>query len=159
DGSVSLENVPAYVHRDGVTVEVPGVGAVRGDVAWGGNWFFLTELEGAELSLSRVRELTQATMAIRGALAPASRARAAPWSITSSCSGRRRVPTRTAGISCCVRVWRTTGRRAAPAHRRRWRPCTHAARCARARRGGRRASPGVSSRAGWTNLEGGRGAG
>src|SRR6185437_12049606 len=47
------------------------VGAVRGDVAWGGNWFFLTELEGAELSLSRVRELTQATMAIRGALARA----------------------------------------------------------------------------------------
>jgi 4-hydroxyproline epimerase len=71
DGSVSLENVPAYVHREGVTVEVPGVGAVRGDVAWGGNWFFLTELEGAELSLSRVRELTQATMAIRGALARA----------------------------------------------------------------------------------------
>jgi len=71
DGSVSLENVPAYVHREGVMVEVPGLGAVRGDVAWGGNWFFLTELEGAELSLSRVRELTQATMAIRGALARA----------------------------------------------------------------------------------------
>src|SRR5690348_2286695 len=70
-GSVSLANVQASVHREGVTVEVPGVGAVRGDVAWGGNWFFLTELEGAELSLSRVRELTQATMAIRGALARA----------------------------------------------------------------------------------------
>ncbi|HEV2179408.1 MAG TPA: proline racemase family protein [Gemmatimonadaceae bacterium] len=69
DGSVSLENVPAYVHRDGVSVEVPGIGGVRGDVAWGGNWFFLTELDGAELSLSRVRELTQTTMAIRDALA------------------------------------------------------------------------------------------
>lgn len=68
DGSVSLENVPAYVHREGVTVDVPGVGAVRGDVAWGGNWFFLTELDGQPLSLSRVRELTQVTMAIRGAL-------------------------------------------------------------------------------------------
>ena len=68
DGSVSLENVPAYVYREGVTVDVPGVGAVHGDVAWGGNWFFLTELAGAELSLSRVRELTQTTMAIRDAL-------------------------------------------------------------------------------------------
>lgn len=68
DGSVSLENVPAYVHREGVTVDVRGVGQVRGDVAWGGNWFFLTELRGAELSLSRVRELTQVTMAIRDAL-------------------------------------------------------------------------------------------
>jgi len=68
DGSVSLENVPAFVYREGVTVDVPGVGAVRGDVAWGGNWFFLTELDGAELSLSRVRELTRATMAIRDEL-------------------------------------------------------------------------------------------
>ena len=71
DGSVSLENVPSFVHREEVALEVPGVGAVRGDVAWGGNWFFLTELDGAELGLSRVRELTQATMAIRDALARA----------------------------------------------------------------------------------------
>ena len=71
DGSVSLENVPSFVHREEVALEVPGVGAVCGDVAWGGNWFFLTELDGAELTLSRVRELTQATMAIRDALAHA----------------------------------------------------------------------------------------
>lgn len=69
DGSVSVENVPAYVHREAVTVNVPGVGAVNGDVAWGGNWFFLTELDGQRLSLSRVRELTQVAMAIRDALA------------------------------------------------------------------------------------------
>lgn len=68
DGSVVLENVPAFVHRSGVSVDVPGLGAVHGDVAWGGNWFFLTELGGAELALSNVRELTRATMAIRDAL-------------------------------------------------------------------------------------------
>jgi proline racemase len=68
DGSVALENVPAFVHRADVTVEVPGVGPVHGDVAWGGNWFFLTELGGAELALSNVRELTRVTMAIRDAL-------------------------------------------------------------------------------------------
>ncbi|MGH7649438.1 MAG: proline racemase family protein, partial [Gemmatimonadaceae bacterium] len=68
DGSVALENVPAFVHRAEVTVDVPGIGAVTGDVAWGGNWFFLTELDGADLALSNVRELTRATMAIRAAL-------------------------------------------------------------------------------------------
>lgn len=68
DGSVALENVPAFVHRPAVTVDVSGIGAVQGDVAWGGNWFFLTELDGADLALSNVRELTRVTMAIRDAL-------------------------------------------------------------------------------------------
>lgn len=41
DGSVSITNVPSRRSAAGVTVEVPGVGSVTGDVAWGGNWFFL----------------------------------------------------------------------------------------------------------------------
>src|SRR5581483_551162 len=41
DGRVTVRNVPSYRHRKGVTVEVPGYGPVTGDVAWGGNWFFL----------------------------------------------------------------------------------------------------------------------
>ncbi|CAM5781968.1 4-hydroxyproline epimerase [Castellaniella caeni] len=41
DGSVSVRNVPAYRLRKAVTVPVPGIGAVTGDIAWGGNWFFL----------------------------------------------------------------------------------------------------------------------
>lgn len=41
DGSVSVRNVPAYRYRKEAAVEVPGHGIVRGDVAWGGNWFFL----------------------------------------------------------------------------------------------------------------------
>jgi len=68
DGSVAVENVPAFVHRHDVVVAVAGAGEVRGDVAWGGNWFFLTELAGESLSLSRVRELTGITMAIRESL-------------------------------------------------------------------------------------------
>ena len=40
-GEVSVANVPSYRARQGVTLEVPGLGAVTGDVAWGGNWFFL----------------------------------------------------------------------------------------------------------------------
>lgn len=69
DGAVTVRNVPAYrLHAD-VELDVPGVGSVRGDVAWGGNWFFLTELPDTPLELSRRRELLRITMAIRAALA------------------------------------------------------------------------------------------
>lgn len=68
DGTVTVQNVPAYVHQRDVTVDVPGVGRVHGDVAYGGNWFFLTELPGVALDLSNVRELTRITTAIRAAL-------------------------------------------------------------------------------------------
>jgi 4-hydroxyproline epimerase len=42
-GRVSIENVVSYRHRKTVEVEVDGYGKVRGDVAWGGNWFFLVD--------------------------------------------------------------------------------------------------------------------
>ena len=67
DGSVEIENVPAKCHARGVSVEVPGFGTVAGDVAYGGNWFFITELA-LELRLSNVEELTRATRAISAAL-------------------------------------------------------------------------------------------
>jgi 4-hydroxyproline epimerase len=68
DGSVTVENVPAFLHARGVSVEVPGLGRIRGDVAYGGNWFFLTHLAGAALELANRDELTRATRAIREAL-------------------------------------------------------------------------------------------
>src|SRR5687767_9981037 len=40
-GEVEIANVPSYRHRAGVMIDVPGFGPIRGDVAWGGNWFFL----------------------------------------------------------------------------------------------------------------------
>lgn len=40
---VSLDNVPSYRFATGVTVDVEGVGKVTGDIAWGGNWFFLVD--------------------------------------------------------------------------------------------------------------------
>src|ERR1700752_1952235 len=42
-GEVSIENVVSYRHRKAVGVEVDGFGKVTGDVAWGGNWFFLLD--------------------------------------------------------------------------------------------------------------------
>jgi 4-hydroxyproline epimerase len=66
--SVTIRNVPAYRHAAGVTVDVPGYGAVTGDVAWGGNWFFLAGKHGFALNLDEVEPLTEFTWAIRRAL-------------------------------------------------------------------------------------------
>ncbi len=69
DGRVSVRNVPAYRYRKAVPVEVPGYGRVRGDVAWGGNWFFLTEDHGQAVEAGRIDELTEFAWAVRRALA------------------------------------------------------------------------------------------
>lgn len=66
-----IQNVSAYRHQPKATVEVPGYGVVTGDVAWGGNWFFLVEQHGFDLSLANVEELTDFTWAIRTALGQA----------------------------------------------------------------------------------------
>ena len=68
DGTVTIENVPAYVHARDVTVDVAGHGRVSGDVAWGGNWFFITHADRVPVELARVDELTRFTVAIQDAL-------------------------------------------------------------------------------------------
>ena len=68
DGSVSVRNVPAYRYRHDVALEVPGAGRLTGDVAWGGNWFFLVADHGRTLEASRIAELTAFTHEIREAL-------------------------------------------------------------------------------------------
>jgi len=68
DGRVTVENVPSYRKTASVTVDVPGCGPVRGDVAWGGNWFFLIESHPFELLLANVEELTEFTWKVRQAV-------------------------------------------------------------------------------------------
>jgi len=68
NGEVTVNNVPSYRLAANVVVEVPGYGQVRGDVAWGGNWFFLVREHSMELSLRKIEELTDFTWAIRVAL-------------------------------------------------------------------------------------------
>jgi 4-hydroxyproline epimerase len=68
DGEVTIANVDAYRYRAHVPVDVPGYGVVHGDVAWGGNWFFLVEDHPYTLLLDRVEELTDFTWRIRQAL-------------------------------------------------------------------------------------------
>ena len=65
---VTIENVPSYRYAAGVRVAVDGLGTVTGDVAWGGNWFFLIEDHNEELELSNVDRLTDVTWRIRQAL-------------------------------------------------------------------------------------------
>ena len=68
DGAVSVRNVPSYRKAKSVKINVEGIGEVRGDVAWGGNWFFLVESPQWALELKRVEELTDATWRIRQAV-------------------------------------------------------------------------------------------
>lgn len=66
---VAVENVASERTRKGVAVDVPGLRTYHGDVAWGGNWFFLVEDHGEELALANVERLTDVTWRIRQALA------------------------------------------------------------------------------------------
>jgi proline racemase len=67
-GEVSVENVPSWRAKKSVSVELPGDGEVRGDVAWGGNWFFLAERNGHDLSLANAQQLTEFSWKIRQAV-------------------------------------------------------------------------------------------
>lgn len=68
DGQVTVYNVCSYRKSAKLAVEVPGFGVVHGDVAWGGNWFFLVEGHGFQLTLNNVEALTNFTWAVRQAL-------------------------------------------------------------------------------------------
>jgi 4-hydroxyproline epimerase len=68
DSSVSVRNVPAYRYRHAVCVNVEGYGPLAGDIAWGGNWFFLVGDHGQDLVVTNLARLTAFTDAIRSAL-------------------------------------------------------------------------------------------
>ncbi len=68
DNEVSVRNVPSYRAKGKVKVKVPDFGTVHGDIAWGGNWFFLVETPDLEFSLKNVDELTAISWRIRRAL-------------------------------------------------------------------------------------------
>ena len=68
NGEVTVNNVPSYRTAANISVKVPGYGEVHGDVAWGGNWFFLVRDHDMALELKNVDELTAFTWAIRIAL-------------------------------------------------------------------------------------------
>lgn len=68
DNRAAVRNIPARRSAAGVAVEVDGVGRLRGDVAWGGNWFYLVEEHGLRVAFDNLERLTDATRRIRAAL-------------------------------------------------------------------------------------------
>lgn len=68
DRSVSVRNVPAYRYRQAVSLNVPGYGSVTGDIAWGGNWFFLIAEHGQRVAGDNLEALTAYCWAVRQAL-------------------------------------------------------------------------------------------
>jgi 4-hydroxyproline epimerase len=68
-GEVRIENVPSYRFARQVSLEVEGHGRITGDVAWGGNWFFLVSDHGQALAPDNVEQLTEFAGRIRQALA------------------------------------------------------------------------------------------
>ncbi len=71
DNRVSFVNVPSYRFRQGVTVETESFGPLRGDIAFGGNWFFLCDEHPLELSLKNLPQLKKCTLEIRQGIAQA----------------------------------------------------------------------------------------
>jgi len=67
-GMLYLENVPSFRHAKDIVIDVVGHGTIAGDIAWGGNWFFLVEDHGQALKLDNVDHLTNYTWRIRQAL-------------------------------------------------------------------------------------------
>ena len=68
EGDVSIDNVSSYALKLDLAVEVDGIGRVTGDVAWGGNWFFLVRTPHFEISQKRIPFLTSAAQGIRHAV-------------------------------------------------------------------------------------------
>lgn len=68
DGRVSVHNVPSYLYRQAVSIDVPEYGAVVGDIAWGGNWFFLVSNSAVVVDFNNIEALTHYAGAIRKTL-------------------------------------------------------------------------------------------
>ena len=68
DHRVAVRNVPSHRHREGVNLRVEGYGTLQGDIAWGGNWFFVVKQSPLPLERKRIRELTELSLGIRTAL-------------------------------------------------------------------------------------------
>jgi len=68
DGFVSITNVPSHRFAKDVSIDVEGIGTVKGDIAWGGNWFFLIGDRSIDVALKNLDQLTDFSARVRGAL-------------------------------------------------------------------------------------------
>ena len=68
ENTVTVENVSSYRYRRDVSVDVPELGMVTGDIAWGGNWFFLCKESPFPINVDNERALTDAALKVQNAL-------------------------------------------------------------------------------------------
>lgn len=68
NNTVSVTNVPSYRYAKNITVSVDGYGDITGDIAWGGNWFFLINEQGPDVHAKNLQALTHFTSAVKNAL-------------------------------------------------------------------------------------------
>ncbi|MGO3716907.1 MAG: proline racemase family protein [Glutamicibacter arilaitensis] len=68
--AVTIKNVPSFADRLDASVQVPGLGAVNYDLAFGGNFYAVVDLESIGLPFERERkqELIEAGLAIMAAI-------------------------------------------------------------------------------------------
>jgi 4-hydroxyproline epimerase len=119
--TVAIDNVESYRLAKNVKVTVPGLKTYLGDVAWGGNWFFLVQEHGEELSVANVERLTEVTWRIRLALREQGITGAAGARLTTS--SYLALPACQAPIaraSCFVRARRMIAHLVAPARVPSW---------------------------------------
>ena len=69
DNRVRIQNVPSYRYRQAVAAKLPSGQVVHGDIAWGGNWFFICSDHGLQVDMRSLSELQRVTTEIRTALA------------------------------------------------------------------------------------------
>jgi len=68
-GEVTVRNVHSYRHLKDAAVEVEDLGIFTGDVAWGGNWFYIMEHHHLAISRDNVAQLTDFSWQVRHELA------------------------------------------------------------------------------------------
>ena len=146
-GAVTVENVASYRWAKDVEVEVDGVGRVMGDVAWGGNWFFITGNAPCELELANLDRLIDYTWRVRQALERNGVTGANGGEIDHielSGAPRSAVADSRNFVLCPGKEYDRC--RVGPARARRWRVCRGTGNLARAACGARRASSGRCSK-------------
>jgi 4-hydroxyproline epimerase len=68
DGEITISNVTSYRKHKQVAIQVPGSGEVKGDIAWGGNWFFLVDRHELRIDLQNIEALIDFTWRVRQAV-------------------------------------------------------------------------------------------
>ena len=62
--TVSVSNVPSYRYKRDVSLHVPEIGKVTGDIAWGGNWFYLVADHGQSIEYQNADRLAEYSRAL-----------------------------------------------------------------------------------------------